>query len=250
MHNRTGDRNETPPFPISPLGESNEDDSRQDLDLMPRQQWTLSMRPLATKQRSAAGSNAFHFNQRDVDNLTWKSGCCLSRTQDIPKKQTGTRNKTITPASNQNHVAPASPAPTNTTRQQLPPQSPPLLQPKQQPTETLIGNYESCVSGRLMMNSVQGIMAGAPLLPGSPDLSIPTAARFPEPLFSPVAGGATEFRPGPELLMGPELRRPIPRPHISSSPPSIPLSPELAVRPARSLQMKRCEPLGLDEPFV
>jgi hypothetical protein len=94
------------------------------------------------------------------------------------------------------------------------------------------------------------LLAGAPFLPASPDFAstkdCSTAKiRFPNPMFSPIAGNGTEFRLHPQLVESPEEmpRGLLTTTRLLQSPPPppllIPLSPELMVRPQRALKMRK-----------
>jgi hypothetical protein len=101
------------------------------------------------------------------------------------------------------------------------------------------------------------LLAGAPFLPASPDLasamnhSTTKSIRFPNPMFSPMAGNGTEFRLHPLLVVAessaaalvPARPSPPPAARLLQTPPPppplMPLSPELMVRSHRALKMRK-----------
>jgi hypothetical protein len=99
------------------------------------------------------------------------------------------------------------------------------------------------------------LLAGAPFLPTSPDFAsdqnhfTTKSIRFPNPMFSPMAGNGTEFRLQPLLVVAElsaaalVLSPPPPATRLLRTPPPppplMPLSPELMVRPHRALKMRK-----------
>lgn len=187
------------------------------------------MRPLATKQRSAA-HNSRH-NDRSTDFFDKLPDLHLTKIQD--DKQLKTADAPVSYDRAECDMMPTDPHPRQDSNE-----TPPVVQ-------HCLGQDKASLMPMSRKDSLESTMAGAPFLPGSPDLSLPASVRFPDPLFSPIPGGATEFRPCPELLAVEQPNTFVQRPRLP--PPSIPLSPELMVRPTRALQMKKSEPM--DVPF-